>query len=159
MQFRAAQHEVGGGGADLSAVKQDALVVRGSVLTPHPEAMDRGLGADIVALRAVGDALSHLGGDGVWHDLAPSARCARRQAAMSKQGPHNLCRQLKTYPNWVVAPAGGPGDTLLRGKRHYETGSWNHDEIPRALGITLLAQNDTVGLPGRIFSPCSAVYD
>jgi hypothetical protein len=73
VQVRAAQHEVGAGGADLNAVQHQADVVRRRVRTALLQAVGHGLQADGVAVLAVVDALAHLGTDG-WQSRLTAPR-------------------------------------------------------------------------------------
>ena len=98
VQLRAAQHEVRRGGAHLGAVQQHMLMMGAGVFAPHAQAVQGSLRADVVALGAIGDALTHLGADvvrmGVGHGLLQIAgeRFTLRDAA----------KPMPTWPGTVV---------------------------------------------------------
>jgi hypothetical protein len=68
VEVRPADHEVGAGGTDLGAVRQQALVVYRSVLTPHLKAVKGGFQADLMAIDTVLYALLNVH-DGAPHDV------------------------------------------------------------------------------------------
>ena len=59
MHRRTAQHEIGGGDADLGAVLHQPDVVGSGMLTAFVQAMRNGREANGVAVKAVGDAVLH----------------------------------------------------------------------------------------------------
>jgi hypothetical protein len=65
VEVRPADHEVGAGGTDLGAVRQQALMVHRRVLTSHLDAVDGGFQAGLMAIDTVLYALLNV------HDEAP----------------------------------------------------------------------------------------
>lgn len=98
VELRTAQHEVCARRADLGAIEQQADMTRFSVLAAHLQTMLCRFKTDCVAVRAVLDALTHVGTDLMWHAVFPFALSRWSLRVL----PQSMCQPLAAQTRYPV---------------------------------------------------------